>query len=101
MDVQTRCGSSLEDFCRVHDAHIAWIFNPDIEKISWTSQDGSRQIWRPFKKGSLSPEDEVHLCNISINYRDAETNINWWYKQPDFGAIQEVSTDGGFQSRFC
>lgn len=101
MDVQTRCAGMTENFPTVQDAYNAWSVNPDIEKISWTNPDGSREIWRPFKKGSLSPEVEEHLCSISLNYRDSNHDSKWWYKQPDFGAIQEVTTDAGFRARFC
>jgi hypothetical protein len=101
MDVQTRCRGHFEDFVKISDAYTAWTLNPDIEKISWTTQNGLRQIWRPFKKGSLSPEEEAHLCNISDNYMDTAADTDWWFKQPDFGVIQEVTTSGGFQSRFC
>jgi hypothetical protein len=101
MDVQTRCSGFLENFSRIYDAYVAWSLNPDIEKISWTDPDGSRQIWCPFKKGSFTPEVEAHLCSISYNYRDTYDDSIWWYKQPDFGVIQEVTTNAGFYARFC
>ena len=101
MDVQTRHCGILESHPTIMNAYNAWQYNPEIEKISWTSANGIRHIWRPFKKGELNVEMEEHLSSISQNYRDSIVNTNWWYKQPDFGMVTEIINDDCFYVRFC
>ena len=101
MDIQTRRCGILESHSTIAEAYHAWQYNPEIEKISWTSANGIRHIWRPFKKGELSIDMEEHLISLSQNYRDTNMRTDWWYKQPDFGLVLEVINDECFNVRFC
>lgn len=108
MQVQTRNAGYLYDYSSVADAYRDWILNPSIEYISWTTETGNRQLWRPFVKGELSPETETFLCSLSQNYRDSEMGGKWWYLQPVGSTIQplavrilEVTPDASFSCRFC
>lgn len=101
MEVQTRCNGVLVNYLTIAEAYAAWQSNPEIEKISWSSANGVRHIWRPFKKGRLNPEIELQLNAISQNYRDTALETDWWFDEPNLGPITEVTPDASFRIRYC
>lgn len=103
MDIQTRCRGVLVNYESINKAYDAWSLNNAIEKISWSTNDGKREIWRPFQKGTIDVDLEVQLCSINPNYRDNVSLAEWWwYKTASWSYDDlELMTNEEFRVAFC
>lgn len=82
MSVQTSCAGALNFFETVAEAYTAMKNNPQLDKISFTDDEGMHRYRPKLKRELWNPKSEATMCRLSTDYRMADDDQLFWVDQP-------------------